>query len=171
MRLCHELFRRVAWDLRSFFGRFFTFLITTAKKSFYTTRVDEGMKGSSFLAIKIKARTVRCGEGGEEPSMWPRIWVTTRRGKRRVERMNEMKNKQFPSKTSTKTQATERTKWYFAIVNNRIAPPTFWEANYLGLLVGGKLLGTSCWRQNYLGLAVRGKLLGTRSWRETTWDY
>ena len=43
-----------------------------------STRVDEGRKSWNLLAIKMQG-TNRGGEGGEEPAMWPRIWVTTRR--------------------------------------------------------------------------------------------
>ena len=43
-----------------------------------STRVDEGRKSWNLLAIKMQA-TNRSGEGGEEPDMWPRIWITTRR--------------------------------------------------------------------------------------------
>ena len=42
-----------------------------------TRQVDEGRIGWFVLTIKMQA-TNRSGEGGREPAVWPRIWVTTR---------------------------------------------------------------------------------------------
>ena len=42
----------------------------------------EGRKSWNLLAIKIQG-TNRSGKGGEEAAMWPRIWVTTRRERKR----------------------------------------------------------------------------------------
>ena len=57
-----------------------------------STRVDEGRKSWFFLAIKMQD-TNRSGVtgGGKEPAMWPRIWGTARRQrKRRAKIINGM---------------------------------------------------------------------------------
>ena len=43
--------------------------------NYNSTRVDEGRKSLNRLAIKVQG-TNRSEEGGAEPTVWPRIWVT-----------------------------------------------------------------------------------------------
>ena len=43
-----------------------------------STRIGEGRKRWNLVATKMQG-TNCIGKGGEEPAMWPRIWVTTRR--------------------------------------------------------------------------------------------
>ena len=60
-----------------------------------STRVDEARKSWNLLAIKkCKARTV-VGRGGEEPAMWPRIWVTTKRGGKQKDEDNKWDRKKI----------------------------------------------------------------------------
>ena len=57
-----------------------------------STRVDEGRKSRNLLAIKMQG-TNRSGVtgGGKAPAMWPRIWGTARRQrKRRAKIINGM---------------------------------------------------------------------------------
>ena len=61
-----------------------------------STRVDEGRKGwKSSSRYKKNQGANHSGEGGEEPAMWPRIWVTATGGreKRRAKIIDGMGKK------------------------------------------------------------------------------
>ena len=47
----------------------------------YEVSFDEGQGAEIFSGRKCKARTV-VGRGGQEPAMWPRIWIVATRRER-----------------------------------------------------------------------------------------
>ena len=93
-----------------------------------SAQVDEGRNSWHLLAIKMQG-TNPSGEGVEEPAMWPRIWVTTKRErKRRAKIINGIKKQRRRTR-----QFTARNAWTTAVQLPVIPDTSTFYSRYLVL--------------------------------------